>query len=260
MPKKRSKEMSLYYKEDNIKIYNSDFLTMKSIKDSSIDLIVTSPPYNLDVGYKSFNDGLSYEDYLNLCSKWFEKCLHVIKDDGRFCLNIPLDKSKGGYRSVGADLTVLAKEVGWNYKTSIIWNEGNISKGSAWGSWLSASAPHIIAPVELIVIFYKKDWKKTSGSKISDIEKFDFIDWTRGVWTFSGESKRKIGHPAPFPVELPYRCIKLLSYVGDTVLDPFMGSGSTLIACKKSGRIGIGVDIEKDYCKIAKERLIKEQV
>ena len=111
----------------------------------------------------------------------------------------------------------------------------------------------------MIVVLYKKNWKKTSGSRISDIEKFDFVDWTRGVWTFSGESKKKIGHPAPFPVELPYRCIKLLSYVGDTILDPFMGSGSTLVACKRTGRIGIGVDIEKDYCNIAKERLMKEQ-
>lgn len=251
--------MGLYYKLDNVSIYNNDFLTMRSVKDSSVDLIVTSPPYNLDIDYKSFNDGLSYEKYLELCYKWFKKCLRVAKDDGRFCLNIPLDKSKGGYRSVGADLTTLAQKAGWNYKTSIIWNEGNISKGSAWGSWLSASAPHIIAPVELIVVLYKKNWKKTSGSRISDIEKFDFVDWTRGVWTFSGESKKKIGHPAPFPVELPYRCIKLLSYVGDTILDPFMGSGSTLVACKRTGRIGIGVDIEKDYCNIAKERLMKEQ-
>ncbi len=252
--------MGLYYEQEKIKIYNNDFLTLQDIKDSSIDLIVTSPPYNLDIGYKSFDDGLSYDEYLKLCYEWFVKCLKVTKEDGRFCLNIPLDKSKGGYKSVGADLTVLAKKAGWNYKTSIIWNEGNISKGSAWGSWLSASAPHIVAPVELIVVLYKNRWKKESGSKISDIEKSEFIDWTRGMWTFSGESKKKIGHPAPFPVELPYRCIKLLSYVGDTVLDPFMGSGSTLVACKRTGRIGIGVDIEKDYCNIARNRVVNEQV
>ena len=252
--------MGLFFRENDISIFNDDFLTMRTISDGSVDLIVTSPPYNLDIGYKSFNDGLSYVDYLALCRKWFEKCLKVAKHDGRFCLNIPLDKSKGGYKSVGADLTTIAKEVGWQYKTTIIWNEGNISKGSAWGSWLSASAPHIIAPVELIVVFYKHTWKKTSGSKVSDIEKYEFIDWTRGIWTFSGESKSKIGHPTPFPVELPYRCIKLLTYVGDTVLDPFMGSGSTLVACKRTGRIGIGVDIERDYCSIAKNRIINEQV
>lgn len=252
--------MSLFYSEKNISIFNNDFLTMRALKNNSVDLIVTSPPYNLDIEYKSFNDKLPYEEYLSLCFKWFKKCYKIAKDDGRFCLNIPLDKSKGGYQSVGADLTILAKQAGWKYKTTIIWNEGNISKGSAWGSWLSASAPHIIAPVELIVVLYKKEWKKSSGSKISDIEKFEFIDWTSGIWTFNGESKKKIGHPAPFPVELPYRCIKLLSYVGDVVLDPFMGSGSTLLACKKTGRTGIGIEIEQDYCNIAKNRLINEKL
>lgn len=250
--------MGIYYKKDNMKLYNNDFLTMRSIKSNSIDLIVTSPPYNLDICYDNFNDGLEYDEYLKLCEKWLKKCLDVTKDDGRMCLNIPLDKSKGGYQSVGSDLTVLAKKVGWKYKTTIIWNEGNISKGSAWGSWMSASAPHIIAPVELIVVLYKKQWKKESGSKISDITKEAFKEWTRGIWTFKGESKRKIGHPAPFPVELPKRCIKLLSYVGDTVLDPFMGSGSTVIAAGLNDRIGIGVDIDKGYCEIAKNRLINE--
>lgn len=248
----------LYYEKDQLRLYHNDFLTMRSIKPDSIDLIVTSPPYNLDISYKSFNDGLTYEEYLELSKKWLTKCLNVLREDGRMCLNIPLDKSKGGYQSVGADLTVLAKEVGFKYKTTIIWNEGNISKGSAWGSWLSASAPHIIAPVELIVVLYKKQWKKESGSKVSDIDKEDFKDWTRGIWTFKGESKRKIGHPAPFPVELPKRCIKLLSYVGDTVLDPFMGSGSTVVAAGLTDRKGIGVDIEKSYCEIAKNRLINE--
>jgi site-specific DNA-methyltransferase (adenine-specific) len=123
---------------------------------------------------------------------------------------------------------------------------------------LSASAPHIIAPVELIVVLYKEQWKKESGSGISDIKKEEFKDWTRGMWTFKGESKRKIGHPAPFPVELPKRCIKLLSYVGDTVLDPFMGSGSTMVAAEQNGRKGIGVDIEASYCEIAKLRVINE--
>ena len=250
----------LYYEDKNIKLYNNDFLTMRSIPENSIDLIVTSPPYNLDIVYKSYNDGVSYEEYLLICEKWLRKCFKVLKSDGRMCLNIPLDKSKGGYQSVGADLTVLAKKVGLKYKTSIIWNEGNISKGSAWGSWLSASAPHIIAPVELIVVLYKNQWKKESGSRISDIQKEEFKEWTRGMWTFKGESKRKIGHPAPFPIELPKRCIKLLSYVGDTVLDPFMGSGSTMVAAEQMGRKGIGVDIEVSYCEIAKLRVINEAV
>jgi site-specific DNA-methyltransferase (adenine-specific) len=116
----------------------------------------------------------------------------------------------------------------------------------------------LLAPVEVIVVLYKKRWKKTSGSRKSDITKAEFMEWTNGVWNFSGESKKKIGHPSPFPVELPRRCIKLFSFVEDTVLDPFLGSGSTLIACIQTDRKGIGVDIDKNYCELAKNRLINE--
>ena len=123
---------------------------------------------------------------------------------------------------------------------------------------MSASCPYVIAPVELIVLLYKDSWKKTSGSRKSDITKAEFVSWTKGVWKFSGESKRKIGHPAPFPVELPRRCIKLFSFVGDTVLDPFMGSGSTVIAAKQNSRNGIGIDMEMDYCQLAMERILRE--
>jgi len=160
---------------------------------------------------------------------------------------------------VCADITTIAKQVGWKYHSTIIWNEGNISRRTAWGSWLSASAPYVIAPVEVILILYKDSWKKTSGSKKSDMTKKEFMDWTNGVWTFPGQSKKGAGgHPAPFPVELPRRCIKLFSFVGDTILDPFLGSGSTLVACIKNNRKGIGIDIDKNYCELAKQRIIKE--
>ena len=155
-------------------------------------------------------------------------------------------------------MTTIAKQVGWKYHSTIIWNEQNISSRTAWGSWLSASAPYVIAPVEVIVILYKKRWKKENGSKISDISKKEFLAWTNGVWNFSGESKRKVGHPTPFPIELPKRCIKLFSYVGDTILDPFLGSGSTLVACSQTGRKGIGIKIDRGYCEMAKQRVIKE--
>src|SRR5207302_315358 len=112
-------------------------------------------------------------------------------------------------------------------------NEQNISRRTAWGSWLSASAPFVISPVEVILVMYKTTWKKTSGSRMSDISREDFMNWTNGfwesdgksdpasnpVWSFSGERKKKVGHPAPFPVELPKRCIKLFSFVEDTILD-----------------------------------------
>jgi len=252
-----SVEGELYFKADSIRIYNDDFLKTDAIKESSIDLVVTSPPYNVDVQYENYKDDIPYVEYLVFTKKWLTKCYTLIKDDGRLCLNIPLDKNKGGQQSVCADITTIAKEVGWKYHATIVWNEQNISRRTAWGSWLSASAPFVIAPVEVIVVLYKESWQKTSGSQKSDITRDEFLEWTNGVWNFSGESKNKIGHPAPFPIELPKRCIKLFSFVGDTVLDPFLGSGTTLIACAETSRIGIGVEINKNYCELAKKRLEK---
>jgi len=249
----------IFFKNEKLKIINDDILTTHEIQRNSIDLIVTSPPYNVGIQYNSHDDTLSYDEYLDFSNKWLLCCFDLLKDDGRFCLNIPLDKNKGGQQSVGADLTTIAtKGIGFKYHSTIVWNEGNISRRTAWGSWMSASAPYVIAPVELIVVLYKNRWKKTSGSRKSDISKKEFMEWTSGLWTFSGESKKKIGHPAPFPVELPRRCIKLFSFVGDTVLDPFMGSGTTLIAAYLNNRKSIGVDVDKSYCELAKERLINE--
>jgi site-specific DNA-methyltransferase (adenine-specific) len=181
-----------------------------------------------------------------------------LKTDGRLCLNVPLDKNKGGQQSVGADFTRTAKELGYRYHSTIVWNEGNISRRTAWGSWMSASAPYVIAPVELIVVLYKQEWKKNRLDGQNDITRQEFLDWTNGLWTFQGESKKRIGHPAPFPLELPRRCIKLFSFLGDTVLDPFLGSGTTLLAAEMNERKSIGIEIDESYCRIAKDRLIRE--
>jgi site-specific DNA-methyltransferase (adenine-specific) len=247
-----------FFQDDRVLILNTSVFQPGIIKPASVDLVVTSPPYNVDIKYNSHDDQVSYEDYKEFSEKWMSCCYDWLRDDGRFCLNIPLDKNKGGQQSVGADLTTLAKKIGFKYHSTIIWNEGNISRRTAWGSWLSASAPYVIAPVELIVVLYKNTWKKTSGSRESDIAKQDFMDWTNGLWTFNGESKKKIGHPAPFPVELPRRCIRLFTYKGDTVLDPFLGSGTTLVASYLNDRKGIGIDIDPHYCQIALDRLKKE--
>lgn len=261
--KLKSEGEKIYFKtkDEKIVIINDDFLKTNLVPPGSIDLIVTSPPYNVDIHYESFRDNMPYEKYLEFTEKWLSKALKLLKNDGRMCLNIPLDKSKGrkeeGFQSVYADIVTIAKNVGWKYFCTIIWNEQNISRRTAWGSWLSASAPYVIAPVEVIVILYKKRWKKIRKG-LSDITKDEFIEWTNGVWTFPGESKNRVNHPAPFPIELPKRCIKLFSFVGDKVLDPFLGSGTTLIACALLNRKGIGVEIDKKYCKIAKKRLITE--
>lgn len=248
----------LYFQAQGIQIYHDDFLTTSCIDSGSIDLIVTSPPYNVDIRYNSYDDKIPYDIYLEFTQKWLEKAYHLSKDDGRFCLNIPLDKNKGGQQSVYADILTIAKKIGWKYHSTIVWNEQNISRRTAWGSWLSAAAPYVIAPVEMIAVLYKRRWKKLSGSQQSDITKKEFMDWTNGVWNFMGESRTRVRHPAPFPVELPRRCIKLFTFVGDTVLDPFLGSGSTLIACALTNRKGIGVEIDRNYCEVAKQRLINE--
>jgi len=247
-----------FFTKGQTNIINEDLFTTPLIAPESIDLVITSPPYNVDIQYNSHDDQITYGDYLEFSQRWMDRCYSWLKDDGRFCLNIPLDKNKGGQQSVGADLTTIAKKCGFAYHSTIIWNEGNISRRTAWGSWLSASAPYVIAPVELIVILYKKSWKKTSGSKKSDISREEFMEWTNGLWTFNGERKTKIGHPAPFPIELPLRCMKLFSFVGDTVLDPFMGSGSTLVATSLCNRKGIGIEVDHHYCEIAAARIENE--
>jgi len=239
---------------DSITIYNNDILEADEIRPKSVDLVVTSPPYNVDVKYKGFDDGVPYKEYLRFTREWLEKVRKLVKKDGRMCLNIPLDKNKGGQQSAYADIVTLAKKAGWKYHSTIIWNEQNISRRTAWGSWLSASAPYVIAPVEAIVIMYKSQWKKTHKG-LSDITRDQFLEWTNGLWDFNGESGKRLGHPSPFPVELPRRCIKLFSFVGDTVLDPFLGSGSTLVGCYETKRIGIGVEISEEYCRIASKRI-----
>ncbi len=246
-----------YYEAGGLTIIHGDVLKTRGVAPSSVDLVVTSPPYNVNVDYGTHDDGQSYASYLQFNRQWLSRCFEWLRPDGRLCLNIPLDKNKDGQQSVGADLTGIAKEVGFRYHSTIVWNEGNISRRTAWGSWMSASAPYVIAPVELIVVLYKSVWKKQAGSGRSDIGRQEFMDWTNGLWTFNGERRKKTGHPAPFPLELPRRCIKLFSYVGDTVLDPFMGSGTTLAAAAGCGRKGIGIEIEERYCEIARQRLEK---
>jgi len=248
----------IYFTDNDITIINDDFLATELIPEGSIDLTVTSPPYNVGIEYDNHEDEMPYEDYLDFSRQWLSKCLRVTKDDGRLCLNIPLDKNKGGQQSICADITTIAKGVGWNYHSTIIWNEQNISRRTAWGSWQSASAPYVIAPVEVIIVLYKQSWKKQGRTGKSGITDREFMEWTNGLWTFSGESAKRVGHPAPFPLELPRRCIKLFSFVGDTVLDPFLGSGTTLVACAQNKRAAFGVEVAREYCVLAKRRVRTE--
>lgn len=228
---------------------------MESLPEECVDLTVTSPPYNVSIDYEASDDSVSPEAYEEFSKSWMSSLLRVTKSDGRFCLNIPLDKNKGGMTPVYANFIEWAKEIGWKYQSTIVWNEQNISRRTAWGSWKSASAPYVIAPVEMIAVLYKGTWKKANKGT-STVERDEFLEWTNGVWTFSGEKKKRVGgHPAAFPEELPKRCIKLFSYQDDVVFDPFTGSGTTLAVAKRLERQYLGSELSEEYYTFAKKRL-----
>ncbi len=157
----QSEELRIVFNYDRIKLFHNDFMRVDlSNYKGRVNLIITSPPYNVSIEYGKHNDSLEYNDYLSFTEKWLTKSYDLLSDDGRACINIPLDKNKNGLKPVYADFVSIAKKVGFKYQSTIVWNEQNVSKRTAWGSWLSASAPYVIAPVEMIVILYKKHWKK----------------------------------------------------------------------------------------------------
>jgi site-specific DNA-methyltransferase (adenine-specific) len=222
-----------------------------SLAHGVVDLTVTSPPYSLGVDYgrAGYADDQPYQDYLAWVADWARALLNASAHGGRACINVPLDSNKGGKRAVYADYQRIFQEVGWTYQTSIVWNEQNISRRTAWGSWLSPSAPFVTAPVEMIAVFYKGVWRRPAqGGRRGDITRDEFLAWTLGMWTFPGANPARVGHPAPFPEELPRRLIKLYSYPDDLVLDPFLGSGTTAVAAVKLGRRAVGVEINPTFC------------
>lgn len=243
----------------HLTLIQGDSTLRRTLKRETVDLVVTSPPYNIGKAYtgRETDDTKSYADYLKFSREWLENCYYWTRPTGRLCVNVSLDKNRNGKQPLSADITTAAISVGWKYHATIIWNEGNISRRTAWGSWKSASAPHIIAPVETIIVLYKDAWKRERQGT-SDISADEFKEWVLGLWKFNGESAKRIGHEAPFPPELPYRCIKLLSFPGDTVLDPFAGSGTSLIAATQQGRRAVGIELESKYCKLTLDRIRAE--
>ncbi len=222
--------------------------------DPAPDLIVTSPPYNLDMTYGVYHDSEPYRQYLAWVQRWAGRMRWIAKPTTRLCVNIPLDTNKGGKQPIYRDYLTALELADWHYQTTIIWNEQNVSRRTAWGSWMSASAPYVTAPVEMILVMYAEEWRRGKVGE-SDITRDEFIEWTNGVWTFSGESAKRIGHPAPFPEELPRRLIKLYSFVDDMVLDPFAGSCTTLKAARDLGRRSVGIEIDESYCALGRTRL-----
>jgi site-specific DNA-methyltransferase (adenine-specific) len=243
--------MEPFYRDDLVTIFNADATDLACLDDASVDLTVTSPPYNLDVSYDGYKDDMPYAAYLEWVGRWARALLRVSRRGGRACINVPLDTNKGGKRAMYADYVRAFTEVGWLYQTTIVWNEQNISRRTAWGSWRKPSAPFVTAPVEMVAVFYKETWLRPDGGKRWEIEAEDFKNWSLGTWTFPGENPQRAGHPAPYPEELPRRLILLYSYLEDVVLDPFLGSGTTCRAARRLGRPSIGVEIDPGYCRRA---------
>lgn len=238
------------------RIENRDCLAgMREMEENSVDLVVTSPPYNIGVKYDTYSDDLPWPEYYKWCSAWLEETFRVLKPDGRLCLNHYL--SLGTAKERTAPLMVLnglAHEVGFSHHAVAIWYDSHRVKCSAWGSWLSASAPYINSPAEGVLILYKDQWKKRRSGR-STIGRDEFLEAVSGIWKIRPEPRGLT--KANFPVELPLRCVRLLSYEGDLVLDPFMGAGTTAVAAIRERRHFIGFEISPVYCAIANTRILE---
>ena len=245
------KELSI----GNGKIYEGDCNTiMPTLKEESVDLIVTSPPYNLEKEYVIHNDAMPYQEYLSFLEQTWQNCYRLLKWDGRICINLGNVSVKTREFTV-AHVAFQLKKIGFNYRDHAIWNKQNIHKRTAWGSWKSPSCPYLIQPFEYILVFNKKFGKKRGTQ--TDLTREEFIDWTNALWSFQPETKVK-EHPAPFPMELPKRLIKLYSFIGDTIFDPFLGSGTTGLVAEQLKRRWIGIEINPSFVELAKQRITRE--
>ena len=240
-------------KKKNI-IFNKSAENMDDLIDNCISLTVTSPPYN--VGKLSDNN-LSDEDYWKLMRQCFKEVYRVTESGGRLVLNVA-NLGRKPYIPFSNMFTDLMLDLGFLMRGEIIWQK---SKGAnanfAWGSWLSASNPVIRDIHEYCLVFSKEGMSKGSKGK-STIEKDEFMESTLSIWNINPARAKKIGHPAPFPVELAERFINLYSYEKDLILDPFIGSGTTALAASKLKRNYIGYEVNAEYCKLAEKRLAED--
>lgn len=228
---------------------------MDEIPDYTVHLMVTSPPYNVT---KEYDENLTLSEYRDLLKRVFTEVYKKLVTGGRLCINLA-NLGRKPYIPLHSYIIQDLLDIGFLMRGEIIWNKASsASPSTAWGTWLSAANPILRDIHEYILIFSKEAFnRKNLPEKISTITKEEFLEFTRSVWTFSAESARKIGHPAPFPIELPYRLIQLYTFKDEIVLDPFCGSGQAAIAAIKAGRHYIGYDTEEEYVQLA-ERRIKE--
>lgn len=239
------------------KIICTDSRKLTFLPDNSLHLMITSPPYN---ACKEYDEDLSLNEYLELLKSVFEETYRVLVPGGRAVVNIA-NLGRKPYIPLSTYVNQIMKDIGFLMRGEIIWDK-SASAGSscAWGSFKSASNPCLRDIHEYILVFSKGDYKlprskSEKDQRIDTIESKEFVEYTKSIWRFPTVSAKRIGHPAPFPVELPRRLIELYSFKGDIIFDPFMGSGSTCMAALETGRKYLGIDIEQEYCDLAEDRI-----
>ncbi|MFN7105587.1 MAG: DNA-methyltransferase [Pyrobaculum sp.] len=228
---------------------------LKKMPNSSVHLVVTSPPYNVG---KEYDKDLTLGEYLEFLREVAEQLYRVLVWGGRVCINVA-NLGRRPYIPLARYVGEIFEEVGFLMRGEIIWHKGGgvASSSTAWGTWRSAVNPTLRDIHEYILVFSKGTFERRGGE--STISPQEFVEFTKSVWTFPPESAKKVGHPAPFPIELPYRCIQLYTFKKDVVLDPFAGSGTTCLAAAATGRHYVCIDIEEKYVKLAQERLHKTE-
>ncbi|MGA9534240.1 MAG: site-specific DNA-methyltransferase [Anaerolineales bacterium] len=234
------------------RLYCKSAEEMSELPDHSVHLMVTSPPYNAK---KEYDEDLTLEEYRRLLRRVFTETQRVLVTGGRACINVA-NLGRKPYLPVHAYVMEEMLSLGFFMRGEIIWDKGaSAASSTAWGTWLSAVNPVLRDVHEYILVFSKDSLSRRADDPESTIDRDEFLSFTKSVWTFPAVSARQIGHPAPFPEELPRRLIQLYSFRGDLVLDPFCGSGTTCLAASKAGRSYVGYDTEPSYIELAQARL-----
>lgn len=252
------KEKVVKYVENSIptkflnKIFCKTSERMEELPDNSVHLMVTSPPYNVG---KEYDENLTLNEYRAFLKRVWSEVKRVLVPGGRACINIA-NLGRKPYIPLHTFIVEDLLDLDFLMRGEIIWNKaGSGSPSTAWGSWLTAKNPTLRDIHEYILVFSKGMFTRGDIRRKSTISKKEFLEFTKSVWNFSAEPATKVGHPAPFPVELPYRLIQLYTFEGEIVLDPFMGSGQTAIAAIKTRRHYVGYDINEEYVKLAQRRI-----
>jgi DNA modification methylase len=239
-------------------------LVLPRIPSDSIDIVITSPPYNVNLGnnkkkkdsYDSYDDNMPYEDYLNWMDKLFAECHRLLRSGGRICVNIG-DGSNGSVPT-HADFTIRMRDkLGFIPMTTIVWDKRQIGCSTAWGSYQSPSCPSFPTQFEFIIVMGKDTLKHAGDKKKISVGGKEFQRNSRALWSFPPETRMMelYNHPACFPEELPKRLIQQLTYEEDIVLDSFSGAGTTCVAAKKLNRRYIGIEMSEQYYERSLRRL-----